>query len=395
MKTLFITESIYYGGTDTFVNTLAKEFSDSGNSVHLLINKDHKNLNYYIKNKLFKTTDLFPWVSLNAYKNSYGYFYNFIKPFLGLWLLFVVPLWVGKLAKKRKINNIIIVNGGFPGGLLTYSLVNLVFFLRKTPIIYTIHNYPKYTFLLKLLSRFVETLNVKSSTIKFVTVSESCKKELLTKSNIKLPIQIINNGVIDLKPITNKKRRKHFNILFVGNIEKRKGIHLLIRSIQNIEKKIVSVRIILHIYGANTDNNYFAEIKNLSNNSKNIIFHGFNKSLNEIYDNKDLLVLPSISNESFGLVLIEAMMFGIPIIASKGLGMDDIYNVAKKQKIGTQFKVADHESLTNSLLEIIENKNIKELSKNARALFLKHFTSKIMYKNYSRVFKITNNCKEL
>ena len=71
------------------------------------------------------------------------------------------------------------------------------------------------------------------------------------------------------------------------------------------------------------------------------------------YPNLDLLVVPSLnSTESFGLVQIEAMMNGVPVVASN---LPGVRQPVKMTGMGEIAEVGDPLSLTQSILKVLEN----------------------------------------
>ncbi len=71
------------------------------------------------------------------------------------------------------------------------------------------------------------------------------------------------------------------------------------------------------------------------------------------YPNLDVLVLPSLnSTESFGLVQIEAMMNGVPAVASN---LPGVRQPVKMTGMGEIAEVGDHESLAEALIKVLSN----------------------------------------
>jgi len=103
-------------------------------------------------------------------------------------------------------------------------------------------------------------------------------------------------------------------VLFVGRLAKQKNLPLLLKAFALINKNAPDMR--LNIVGSGEDEKLLIKMI-CEEKLNNVILHGrvSDDRLKELYLNSDLFVLPSIS-ESFGIVLIEAMAYGIPIIAS-------------------------------------------------------------------------------
>jgi hypothetical protein len=125
-------------------------------------------------------------------------------------------------------------------------------------------------------------------------------------------------------------------MLFVGRLESRKGIDTLLEAVPKILKEHPSV--VLDIVGDDTvprpDGTTYKEeflAKKLPKNvSRRIHFHGRVEEdrLLEFYRDCDLFVAPS-RYESFGLVFLEAMVFGKPVIACGAGGAVEVVNQGK------------------------------------------------------------------
>ena len=122
---------------------------------------------------------------------------------------------------------------------------------------------------------------------------------------------------------TTENTFETFNILFVGHIIKRKKLDLLIEFI----KKYNDRKYNLNIVGQNHLDLDFDEIaKSITNgNTVNYIGEVKNKEqLLEIYRKNDAFVLLSYA-ETFGVVYIEALSQGLPIIYTRGDGIDGYF----------------------------------------------------------------------
>ena len=108
--------------------------------------------------------------------------------------------------------------------------------------------------------------------------------------------------------------KEHVNLLFVGGLEKRKGIDILLNSINLIR----DVTINLDIVGDGKDRLVYETLAKTLNENININFHGFIKNGPELYTfykKADVFILPSFS-EGLPRVLYEAMSHGCPVITT-------------------------------------------------------------------------------
>ena len=97
----------------------------------------------------------------------------------------------------------------------------------------------------------------------------------------------------------------------------------------------------------------------------------------------DILVLPSIKFESFGMVLIEAMRQKVPVICSNSGGMKEI---VKNNKNGLVFKNKDIKDLKKKLSILISSNNKrKEFGEKGYLTFKNKFSNKIFIKEYQKL----------
>lgn len=145
----------------------------------------------------------------------------------------------------------------------------------------------------------------------FIVVSKNLKEYYQDKIGKTKCVYIPN--VIDSIPI-NKSKLDKKNIITVGRLSPEKGQKDLIDVFKIVNSKLPKTK--LFVVG---DGILKEELINYSNKlklNKNIIFTGFLDKKNKekyIYDSS-VFVLPSFT-ESFGLVLIEAMSYGLPCVA--------------------------------------------------------------------------------
>lgn len=106
--------------------------------------------------------------------------------------------------------------------------------------------------------------------------------------------------------------------LFVGTCSPRKGVHYLVRAMALLENYPLT----LHIIGdLEIDHDYAQEVIRLTRAlhlEDRIVFHGLvpQEALWQQYAQADVFVLPSLW-EGYGIALLEAMAFGLPIVATR------------------------------------------------------------------------------
>ena len=133
--------------------------------------------------------------------------------------------------------------------------------------------------------------------------------------------QIIPNGIdltrfsTDVAPIPEYCDGK-LNILFVGRLENRKGLIYLLRAYRRIKKQIPNSRIIVVGPGKIFRKRY--ELYVHQHRLHDVVFVGrvSQEMLPRYYRTADIFCAPATGRESFGIVLLEAMAMGKPVIAS-------------------------------------------------------------------------------
>ena len=145
-------------------------------------------------------------------------------------------------------------------------------------------------------------------------------------------------------------------VLFVGNLIKRKNVESLLEA-----KKIANSDYYLVIVG---DGPLFKKLNNKveEENIRDVIFTGARDDVENIIPSCDVLVLPSFS-DSFGLVLIEALACGKPVIGSNVGGITEIIN----KNVGLLVNPNKISSIASAIDEIINDEELRMvLSLNAR-----------------------------
>lgn len=148
------------------------------------------------------------------------------------------------------------------------------------------------------------------------------------------------------------------DILYAGRLNKYKGLHILINAFKELEQKNIH----LHIVGEGED---MEEFKKIAGSNSNIIFYGFvpERGLVELYKRANVVVVPSIWYEVFGVVIIESFKYGTPVIGSNIGGIPELIENGYN---GYLFEAGDVAELKKVLENLIENpQELKRLSDNA------------------------------
>jgi len=172
----------------------------------------------------------------------------------------------------------------------------------------------------RILSAILEEF---AYTDKFIVASEFTRESLIysgidASRIFTLPYGIDLPQVDENDRIDKRIRDKKFLLLYVGHVDYRKGIHHLLNVMDRLDKNIFE----LHIYGVyHKETTLYKEVLKRSN----VYLHGFvtPDKLNEIYSSTDLFVFPT-TNDGFGMVVLEALANGLPVLCSRNAGARDV-----------------------------------------------------------------------
>lgn len=177
-----------------------------------------------------------------------------------------------------------------------------------------------------------------------------------------------------------KKNDDGKTILFAGKDFERKGGPLLIEAFKIAREEIPNLR--LTIVGSNPpiEGKGIKVIGYIEGTQTD-----FMKRMIELYQTSTILVMPSYY-ETFGLVYLEAMYFGVPCIALK---KEPISEFVIDHNTGILIDEPNPQKLANTIIELMTNKSLlQKLSRNARALVLEKYTwDKIVRNIYNVIAK--------
>ncbi len=174
---------------------------------------------------------------------------------------------------------------------------------------------------------------------------------------------IIPNGVdINHFSLDGPKRKEFIdgkvNILFVGRLEQRKGLGHLINACAKIKQRFPNFRLIVVGPGTVLRFKYERAVTELGL-ANNVVFTGFvpSSELPSYYRTADIFCAPATGGESFGIVLLEAMACGKPVIATR---IEGYVNVLTDREEGLLVPPRNDDSLAHALLTLLEDKHLRQ-----------------------------------
>jgi spore coat protein SA len=156
-------------------------------------------------------------------------------------------------------------------------------------------------------------------------------------------VEVVHNGVdvdqfapstMDPGRLGNEGEEAELKVLYAGRLTREKGVHLLIDAMKEVFRR--DSRVNLEVvgsswWGGNQSTPYIEGLKAMAQDAgQRIVFRGYVRSdlMPAAYRSADLFVAPSVWQEPFGKVILEAMACGLPVIASNRGGIPEVVGEA-------------------------------------------------------------------
>lgn len=309
-----------------------------------------------------------------------------LAPFLVMQRV-VLFVWLFIWMKNNKIEGILSHNGGWPGGVLNRFVIYAAKLIPKITGVMVIHNMPAIpkNFISKLFFR-VACYMIRFAATKIVTVSKACRATLAVE--LDESIDVIYNGISSRKEINEGPcfssnlglNMTYPTIGFVGELHPRKGVHIIFEALLHVKTKCNFLLV------GNGASEYTDILKKMAKNSEHpTFFLGYREDVSNLYSLMDVLVLPSVAFESFGMVILEAMSHGVPVICSDFSGMKE---VVVNEETGLIVSAGNSIELSIAINRLLENSVIrKNMGINGLKRGLSIFSSNQMIFSYLKIFK--------
>jgi len=192
--------------------------------------------------------------------------------------------------------------------------------------------------------------------------------------------QIIPNGIDtrhfcpEVTPFEEFRDGK-LNILFVGRLEKRKGVDYLLQAYRRVKQEIPNSRLILVGPGVRLRNKYRKRVNRYG--LADVIFVGYASyhDLPRYYKTADVVCAPATGWESFGIVLLEAMAVGKPLVASAIEGYNSVMTHGVE---GLLVPPKNSEQLAAALITLLRDETLRQqMGASGRLTALKYDWSNI------------------
>lgn len=291
-----------------------------------------------------------------------------------------MKLWLNKNLKKYDIVHV--------HNFRSYQNVIVTKYAKKYKIPYIIQPHGSAKIIgkkkLKKIFDFIWTADVVKNSKKIISVSGTEQKQLIKLGIEKEKIETIYNG-IDIQKFNSHyyKKQKSNKIVFLGRINKIKGIDFLINAFKEVLNEFNDLELII----VGPDDGIKNDLKKLSEKlqiNDKVTFLNFIEDVGKIYSDARLLVYPA-SYEIFGLVPFEAIMCGTPVIVTKNCGCGELINESNG---GYTVDYGDIDSLKNTIIHVLNNREEAQIKvKNGQKFVLNELNWKLAGENFEKIYE--------
>jgi len=195
-------------------------------------------------------------------------------------------------------------------------------------------------------------------------------------------IIIIPNGV-DLSQFIPQPDSRTPTLLYVGSLIERKGISFLLRAMSIIMQKHPTLRLV--IVGNGPNESHLKKLTADLNLTEYVTFTGSLPpcEVQQLMKQAKVFILPSVE-EGLGVVLLEALACGTPIVASKVGGIPDVVT----PEVGILVSPADPLSLASGITSLLDDEQLwGKMSKKARIRAETNYDWQQIAKKYIKIYQ--------
>ncbi len=211
-------------------------------------------------------------------------------------------------------------------------------------------------------------------------------------------INIVSRWVdLDNFEFTDYNKRKTSNsIVCIGRISPTKGYEHLIKGFKKVVRFNPYLKLKIVGSADKSKLNYLERLKTLVNRfslNYNVEFVGLKKDVGEVLSGARILVAPSVVEESFGRVIVEAFACGVPVVATAVGGFKEIID---NEKDGLLVEPENSEAIASGILRILNDSNFaQKLVKQAREKVERVYTMEECLHKTEEVYEKTVNTQRI
>ncbi|ACX51280.1 glycosyl transferase group 1 [Ammonifex degensii KC4] len=230
-----------------------------------------------------------------------------------------------------------------------------------------------------------------SRTDHFIAVSRFLAESLVQEGIARDKITVVYNG-IEL-PLPSSSSGKSFRatwgvppdvplVATVGRLHPVKGHRYFLEAAAEVRRELPEAR--FAVIGTGPERRELEELAYRLGIEDSVIFTGFLPEVTSCYPEFDLLVLASLM-EGFGLVVLEALALGTPVVATRVGGVPE---VVREGETGLLVPPADAQALARAIIWMLEHRDrAQEMAARGKEMVAREFSSTRMAKDTLEVYR--------
>jgi phosphatidyl-myo-inositol alpha-mannosyltransferase len=229
----------------------------------------------------------------------------------------------------------------------------------RRPLVATFHSWSDHDRLYRLAAPFGRHIAQRLD----VRVAVSPAAQVYAAEALGVPIggfKVVPNGIdvarFDAEPIDALRDPARPLLLFVGRLEPRKGLDVLVRAFLRVRAALPTVRLCVVGEGAQRERCQQMIPSSIRHDAL-FVGHVDDAEKARYFASADLFVAPNVGGESFGIVLLEAMAAGLPVVASDIPGFRTVMRDGRQ---GRFVRAGDALGLADTILTLLSNDKLRD-----------------------------------
>lgn len=217
----------------------------------------------------------------------------------------------------------------------------------------------------------------------FIAISKDTE-QYFKQSAKPYQVTLLHNAIkysMFYKPKNYNKNKPKVSLINIGSFVNKKNQSFLITVASILKKRHIDFE--LHLLGDGVNKSKIIEKVSCLNLEKEVLIHGNVNNIEEYLWQSDIYVHSALY-EPFGLVLLEAMASGLPVVTLDGKGNRDLI---ENNKNGFIIYKQSAELFADKIIELIENKELYQSMSNYAVEFAKKYDIKEYVDNLLNIYK--------
>jgi len=289
------------------------------------------------------------------------------------------------LIRREKVS---LIQSHLLGSNVYCSLTGLI---SRTPVVATFHGAVDIGNNERLKRLKFGAINMGASSI--VAVSESLRKNIISRTPLRnSKTSVVYNGIDTTafrRPASDAIRHKFgwnesdMIIGSLGNIRTAKAYDVLLRAAALLKDHIPHFHFVIAGQGKGTLYDNLLKLREKLGLNDTVHFLGFNDDPAEFLSNLDLFLLPSTS-EGFSIATIQAMASGLPVIATRSGGPEEIVTHGEN---GWLVEVGSPEAIAEAIKQLSTDQSLREsIAQKGQQRAIQTFDIQAMLSSYQSIY---------